>query len=62
MTPWCPADKFEWYRVNILSARTLGIANNVVSLPGMVVNLNSKESNIIYFLQVIPLFSLLLSG
>ena len=49
MTPWCPANKFEWYKVIILSAHISGIANNVVSLPSIVVNLNSKESNIIYF-------------
>ena len=49
MTPWCPANKFEWYEVIILSAHISGIANNAVSLPSIVVNLNSKESNIIYF-------------
>ena len=49
MTPWCPVNKFEWYKVIILSAHISGIANNAVSLPGIVVNLNSKESNIIYF-------------
>ena len=49
MTPWCPANKFEWYKVIILSAHISGIANNVVSLNSIVVNLNSKESNIIYF-------------
>ena len=49
MTPWCPANKFEWYKVIILSAHISGIANNVVSLPGIVVNLNNNEFNIIYF-------------
>ena len=49
MTPWCPANKFEWYKVIILSAHISGIANNVVSLPSIVVNLNNNESIIIYF-------------
>ena len=43
------ANKFEWYKVIILSAYISGIANNAVSLPGIAVNLNNKESNIIYF-------------
>ena len=51
MTPWCPTNKFEWYKVIILSAHISGIGNNVVSLPyqgqiqlfvkGGVTNLNS---------------------
>ena len=49
MTPWCPANKFEWFRVIILSAHVSGIVNSAVSLPSIVVNLNNNESNIIYF-------------
>ena len=33
----------------ILSAHISGIAKSMVSLPGIVVNLNNNESNIIYF-------------
>ena len=49
ITPWCPANKLEWYRVIILSAHISGIAKWAVSLPGIGVNLNSRESNKIYF-------------
>ena len=49
ITHWCPANKLEWHRVIILSAHISGIAKRAVSLPGIVVNLNSRESNKIYF-------------
>ena len=49
ITPWCPANELEWYRVIILSAHISGITKRAVSLPGIVVNLNSRESNKIYF-------------
>ena len=47
--PWCPSNKLEWYRVIILSAHVSGITKRAVSLPGIVVNTNSRESNKIYF-------------
>ena len=43
MTPWCPANKLELYRVMILSPNTCGTASTAVSLSG--VSLNSSESN-----------------
>ena len=46
MTPWCPVNKLEWYKVIILSAHVSGIANNAVSFLGVVTSLNNKESNI----------------
>ena len=36
--PWCPANRLEGYIVIILSAHVSGIANNVVSLSGVVTN------------------------
>ena len=46
MTPWCPANKQEWYKVIILSAHTSGTANTAVSLSGVI--LNNSESNKMY--------------
>ena len=46
MTPWCPANKLEWYKVIILLvhiSRTAGIA---VSFSGVI--LNNSESNRMY--------------
>ena len=36
MTPWCPANKLEWYRVIILSAHTSGTASTAVSFSGVI--------------------------
>ena len=49
ITPWCPANKLEWYKVIILSANTSGIANTVTSLLGLDTILNNNKSSDIYF-------------
>ena len=54
--PWHPANKLEWYRVIILSMHISGIAKSAVSLPGIVVNLNKKESSKIYLSANISTF------
>ena len=46
MTPWCPANKLEWYRVIILSVHTSEPASTAVSFSGVI--LNNNESNKIY--------------
>ena len=46
-TPWCPANKFPWYNVIILSMHASGTARTAVSFSGL--TLNNKESNRIYF-------------
>ena len=45
ITPWCPRNKFVWYRVIILSAHISGMASSTVSPSGVVIILKSKESN-----------------
>ena len=42
-TPWCPANRLEWYRVMILSAHVSGTARTGVSFSGVI--LNNRESN-----------------
>ena len=42
MTPWCPANKLEWYKVIILSAQVSGTARTTVSFSGVI--LNNSES------------------
>ena len=46
MTPWCPANKLEWYKVIILSVHGSGTARTAVSFSGAI--LNSSESNRMY--------------
>ena len=46
MTPWCPANKLEWYKVIILSAHVSGTARTAVSFSGVI--LNNSESNRMY--------------
>ena len=46
MTPWCPANRLEWYRVMILS----------VHVSFSVVILNNKESNRMYLSANISTF------
>ena len=47
MTPWCPANKLEWYKVIILSVHiSSGTARTVVSFSGVI--LNNSESNRMY--------------
>ena len=43
MTPWCPTNKLEWYRVIILSMYISGTARTAVSFSGAILN-NSKSS------------------
>ena len=49
ITPWCPANKLEWYNIIMLSAHVSGIANSAVSFLGVVTSLNNNESSSIYF-------------
>ena len=35
MTPWCPANKLEWYKVIILSGHISGTARTAVSFSGV---------------------------
>ena len=46
MTPCCPANKLEWYRVIILSEHISETARTVVSFSGVI--LNNSESNRMY--------------
>ena len=46
MTPWCPANKLEWYKVIILLAHISGTARTAVSFSGVI--LNNSESNRMY--------------
>ena len=46
MTPWCPANRLEWYRVMILSVHISRTARTAVSFSGVI--LNNKESNRMY--------------
>ena len=46
MTPWCHANKLEWYKVIILSAHVSGTASTAVSFSGVI--LNNSESNRMY--------------
>ena len=56
ITPWCNANRLKWYKVIMLLAHVSGIANNAVSLLGMVTILNNKECNKIYFSDNISTF------
>ena len=46
MTPWCPANRLEWYKVMILSVQVSGTARNAVSFSGVI--LNNRKSNRMY--------------
>ena len=46
MTPWCPANRLEWYRIMILSAQVSGTARTAISFSGVI--LNNRESNRLY--------------
>ena len=56
ITPWCPADKLEWYKIIILLTHISGIASNAVSFSGIITNLNSNESNSVYLCANISTF------
>ena len=49
LTPWCPANRLEWYKVYTLFAHTSSMVNTVVSLSGLDTILNNNESNSINF-------------
>ena len=40
ITPWCLANKLEWYNVIILLAHISGMANNVVSFSDVSLSLS----------------------
>ena len=46
MTPWCPANRLEWYRIMILSVQISGTARTAVSLSGVI--LNNRDSSRMY--------------
>ena len=46
MTPWCPANKLESYKVIILSVHTSGTTSTAVSFSAVI--LNNSESNKMY--------------
>ena len=46
MTPWCPTNRLEWYRVMILSTHVSGTAGNTVSFSGLI--LNNRKTNRMY--------------
>ena len=46
MTPWCPANKLELYKIMILSEHVFGTARTVISFSGVI--LNNSESNRMY--------------
>ena len=46
MTPWCPANKLEWYKVIILSVLISRTARTAVSFSGEI--LYNSESNRMY--------------
>ena len=54
MTPWCPANKLEWYKVIILSACISQTARTAVSFYGVI--LNNSESNRMYLSANISTF------
>ena len=49
ISSWCPANKLDWYKVIILLAHDSGICSNDFSFLGVVISLNSNESNNEYF-------------
>ena len=54
MTPWCPANRLEWFRVRILSVYISGTARTAVSYSGMI--LNNSGSNTMYLSTNISTF------
>ena len=46
LTPWCPANKLEWYKVIILLAHISGTARTAVSFSAVI--FNYSESNRMY--------------
>ena len=54
ITPWCHADRLEWYRVIILSAHVSGIARTAVSFSEVI--LNNRESSRMYISANISTF------
>ena len=54
MTPWCPANKLEWYKDMILLGHFSGTARTAVSFSGVI--LNNRESNRMYLSANISTF------
>ena len=54
ITPWCPVNKLEWYKVIILSVHISGTARTAVSFSGVI--LNNSESNRMYLSAHISTF------
>ena len=46
MTPWCPANKVEWYRVIILTVHISGTTRTAISFSGVI--FNNSEFNRMY--------------
>ena len=58
ITPWCPVNRLELYKVIILSAHVSGIGNNFVSFLGVITSVNNKESNNMYFYANVSTFTI----
>ena len=54
MTPWCPSNKVEWYKVIILLAHISETARTDISLCGVI--LHKSESNRQYLPAYISTF------
>ena len=54
VTPWCPANRLELYRVMILSVHVSGTARTTVSFSGVI--LNKWESNRMYLAANVSTF------
>ena len=55
VTPWCPANKLEWYRVIFLSTHAYGTARTAVCFSGEI--LNNSECSRIYFSTSVSSFN-----
>ena len=53
MTPWCPANKLEWYKVIILLVHISGTSRTAVSFSGVIIN-NSKSNRMYLSVNVLP--------
>ena len=54
MTPQCPANRLEWYKVIILSAQVSGTVRTADSFSGVI--LNNRESSRMYLSSNISTF------
>ena len=60
MTPWCPLNKLEWYKVIILLAYVSGTARTAVSFSGVI--LNNREFNRMYLSANLSTFLIAVLG